>query len=665
MAPLDSAPLWRVASLRYTDDPFFQESDLTRYLSELRPGAQVTADQRACAETESALNSKSNARFAVNKGPKTKRSVPSRISRMLQVAAMGFVAAACAGGEASQSHAEPQGNTASNRIILAANSGAGQDALTQSPFVSPYGAYLAGIVAGYERDVSSATDFMLYALRFDPKNPQLLRRSFALTAADGRHKKAVELAESLVELEPTHGIANLLLAVDAAEREDWARADQIIADLPPRGLNTLTGPMIQAWTHVARGDREAALAQLGALRENKGFSVLYRLHVALINDVMGAEAKAEAGYQNILSTVGDPTLRLVWLVGNFYERNGKPEQARALYQSFLDRRPNSTLMEPILAQLDSGAAPRPEITSAKDGVAEVLFNIAGLLSQERAEDAALVHVHQALRLKPDFLVANVLLGEVLQSQERGAEAIEVYRDVPKDSPFSWTTRLRIAEELERLGRVDDAVNELESLASYQPDRFEPLFRLGNLLRGEENFVEAVKAYDRAANRLGDLEAQHWTLLYFRGIALERSKNWPRAEADFLKALELEPEQPFVMNYLAYSWVEKKQNLDQAKDMLVRAVELRPQDGYIVDSLGWVLFRMGEYQNAVKYLERAVELRPQDSVINDHLGDAYWRVGREKEARFQWRRALSLKPEEDQIPELQGKVTRGLNAANDS
>ncbi len=597
-------------------------------------------------------------------GSKTKRSAKSRISHMLQVAAMGFVAAACTGGEASQSQAEPQSNAVSNRIILAANSGVSQDELTQSPFVSPYGAYLAGIVAGYERDVSSATDFMLYALHFDPKNPQLLRRSFALTAADGRHEKATELAKSLVKLEPTHGIANLVLAVDAAERGDWDGADKIITDLPARGLNTLAGPMIQAWTHVARGDREAALTALGALKDNRGFSVLYRLHLALINDVMGANQDAEAAYEDILATVGDPTLRLVWLVGNFYERVGKPEQARTLYETFLQKRPSSTLMEPILAQLDDGEAAKPEIKGAKDGIAEVLFNIAGLLSQERAEDAALVYVHQSLRLKPDFLVASVLLGEVLQSQQRGAEAIAVYRDVPTDSPFSWTTRLRIAEELERLGRVDDAVNELEELASFQPERFEPLFRLGNLLRSEENFEEAVKAYDRAANRLGDLEAQHWTLLYFRGIALERSKNWPRAEADFLKALELEPEQPFVMNYLAYSWVEKKQNFTKARKMLKRAVELRPEDGYIVDSLGWVLYRMGEYDNAVKYLEQAVELRPQDPVINDHLGDAYWRVGRQKEARFQWRRALSLAPEEDQIPELQGKVTRGLNASND-
>ena len=111
----------------------------------------------------------------------------------------------------------------------------------------------------------------------------------------------------------------------------------------------------------------------------------------------------------------------------------------------------------------------------------------------------------------------------------------------------------------------------------------------------------------------------------------------------------------MLNYLGYSWVDMGMNLDQAKGMLNRAVELRPNDGFVVDSLGWVYFRLGEYQNAVEQLERAVELEPGDPVINEHLGDAYWRVGREREARFQWRRALSLEPEADAVADDRGEA----------
>ena len=198
------------------------------------------------------------------------------------------------------------------------------------------------------------------------------------------------------------------------------------------------------------------------------------------------------------------------------------------------------------------------------------------------------------------------------------------------------------------------------MARELPDQYEPHYRKGNLLRARDRFEEAVVAYDTAVELLGEPAPRHWSVLYFRGVALERSKQWDRAEADFLKALELEPEQPFVMNYLAYSWVEQERNLDEAKAMLVRAVELRPEDGYIVDSLGWVYFRLGEYENAVKYLERAVELQPQDPVINDHLGDAFWRTERRSEARFQWRRSLSLDPEEENIPAIEEKILNGLD-----
>jgi Flp pilus assembly protein TadD len=157
------------------------------------------------------------------------------------------------------------------------------------------------------------------------------------------------------------------------------------------------------------------------------------------------------------------------------------------------------------------------------------------------------------------------------------------------------------------------------------------------------------------------EQRHWPLFYQRGIAYERSKQWDKAEADFLKALELEADQPLVLNYLGYSWVEMGRNLDRAQAMIEKAVEQRPEDGYIVDSLGWVLYRLGNFPGAVEHLERAVELRPVDPVINDHFGDALWMVGRKTEAQFQWKRSLSFKPEEKDAERIRQKLAKGLDA----
>jgi len=530
---------------------------------------------------------------------------------------------------------------------------------------SPYGSYLAGLFAGRQHDLASAADFMLDALAFDPNNPRLLGRALMLLAGDGRHEAAVDVARRVRALDPGNGLAGLVLAVDAVSRDAYDEAGSLLESLPKRGLSTVARPLLRAWLQLARGDVDGAIERIDPLQKTNGFRVLYHLHAGLIDDVAGRAEPARAHLDEALKQAGQPSLRMVWLIGNFLERTGARERAIEIYRDYLARGVGSTVIAAALARAEAGGAAAPTVSDARAGMAEALFNLASLLSQERAEEIALVHANLALRLRPDFIVAQVLIGEVLQAQGRGDEAIEMYRRIPRESPFAWMVGLRIAEELERLDRVEAAVGELERLAEAKPDRYEPLYRLGNLLRNKERFAAAVDAYDRAVKRVAVPERRHWSLFYFRGIALERLSDWDRAEKDFLKALDLEPEQPFVMNYLAYTWVEKKMNLDKAKGMLARAVELRPDDGFIVDSLGWVHYRLGEYRDGVKYLERAVELRSQDPVINDHLGDAYWRVGRHQEARFQWRRALSLDPEDDVAAEIRIKIERGLGKAPDA
>ena len=524
---------------------------------------------------------------------------------------------------------------------------------------SGYGDFLAGRHAERISDLASAADFMLIALENDPENRQLLQDTFMLVAADGRHVEAVRLARRQMALNPEHGPAQLVLLVDALVRDDMEAASALMAAMPTGGLNRFLNPLLESWLRVGRGELDGALEAIGPLRDNNGFAVLERLHVALMQDIAGSPEAARATYLEALEAAAQPSLRLVWLTGNFHERQGDGTAARALYEDYLANADGSGIFDPALARIASGAQPDRAVANFRHGLAEALFNLGGLLSQERAERMALLHVHLALRLKPEFEVGRILLGEILEDQERSIEAIAAYRQIDPASPFTWTARLRIAEQLDVAGRTEEAVAELQALADDWPDHYEPLFRLGNLLRGEERFDEAATAYDRAFERLGEPQPRHWTMFYFRGIALERSDQWPRAEQDFKAALELEPEQPYVMNYLAYSWVEKAQHLEEAEDMLVRAVELRPTDGFIVDSLGWVYYRLEQYDKAVVHLEKAVELRPQDPVINDHLGDAYWKVGRLQEARFQWRRALSLEPEDDLIPTIEVKIEKGL------
>ncbi len=579
------------------------------------------------------------------------------------VATVSVFAAACA------SEPSPTVQSASAVHIQLAAADGRADAPV--PFTSPYGDYLAGRFASHERDLSSAADFMQRAWESEPDNFELLRGAFLLVAAEGRHAEAVRLARRVLEVGPANGnypeaiLVKLVLTVDSVERGDLEGAQDMLDAMPDRRLGKFLPPLLGSWVKLGQEDIEAALATIAPMGETEGLAMLYTLQVALLNDVAGRPVEAEAAYRATLEKSTSPSLRTTWLIGNFFERQGKAEDATGIYEQFRAAEPGSDLFDPALQRLATGTRPAPSVADYKAGMAEALFNLANLLSRERAQEQALLQIHLALRLSPRFQLARLLLGEILERQGRAAEAIAAYRRVDPASPYSWMARLRIAEGLERLKRYDEAISELEALAAERSDNFEPLFRAGNILRAQERFDEAVKAYDRAFARLDSPVAPYWTMHYFRGIALERSGQWERAEKDLLTALDLKPEEPYVMNYLAYSWVEQRTNLDEAKKMLIRAVELQKDDGYIVDSLGWVYYRLEDYENAVVQLERAVELRPQDPVINDHLGDAYWKVGRHQEARFQWRRALSLEPEADIVPTIEAKIESGLGPRNDN
>ena len=524
---------------------------------------------------------------------------------------------------------------------------------------TPAGAYLAARHAQMAHDNTRAADLYARALAFAPDNPELLRRTFSSMASEGRIDEAAALAERMKENDINIQMATLVIAVHAAKNGQYSRAEAELATLPDSGFNNFITPLLQAWAKAARGDTAAALQALKPMEETRGFGAFSNLHAALILDLAGDNAAAAERYGKVMAGAGT-FIRAVQAVGSFYARNGQADRAREIYRGFEAANPESGLGRVGMAELSSGVKTERMVKNPQEGMAEALFDLASLLHQQNLDEVALVLGRLALYLQPNFDIAELLIADVMENSGRGEKAVAIYESLPQDSPFDWPARLRAAAVLDDLGRTDQAVARLDAMAKEQPKRIDALVTMGDILRSRERFAEAVKAYDRAFGRITKLDKRHWALLYARGISLERTKLWQRAEADFVKALEFNPDQPYLLNYLGYSWVERGVHLDQALKLIEKAVKLRPEDGYIVDSMGWVLYMLGSYEGAVSNLERAAELKPQDPVINDHLGDAYWQVGRQMEARFQWRRALSLKPEEELSRSIEAKLARGLS-----
>ena len=523
------------------------------------------------------------------------------------------------------------------------------------------GAYLAARHAERLFALSEAATLYARALAEDPDNLELLGRTLYLMVADGRIEAALPLARRVVAKRPQARLANLVLSIDAAKRKQYAEALRHLQTQPRRGANQVLMPLLQAWLEYGDGKRDNALRTVRDVERVTGFSVYYHLHSGLMLEMAGRTKAAGERYAQALADEKSVGPRMVEAIGIFYERSGQVATAVALYEKFLKRFPDSPALQMALARARSGGKARPFAISPGEGMAEALFDVGSAARRSRRRQQSLIYARLALHLKPNFGPAIVLIAAVLDEQNRRDAAVRLYLSVPKGSPLSWPARLAAAQSLNAIDRGDEAARMLEAMAGEQPKRFDALVALGDLHRGRERFAAAVKAYDRAFARIPKVEQRHWGLLYARGIALERSKLWARAEKDFLKALDFMPNQPFVLNYLGYSWVEQGKNLDRAREMIEKAVSLRRNDGYITDSLGWVLYRTAKYKEAVPHLERAVALRPQDPTINDHLGDAYWMVGRHREAQFQWRRALSLKPGKDQIKVIEAKIKDGLKA----
>jgi Flp pilus assembly protein TadD len=368
-----------------------------------------------------------------------------------------------------------------------------------------------------------------------------------------------------------------------------------------------------------------------------------------------AGARLERAYK-----LDDSMLRVADDYARWLSRNKDAAAANAVYQAFDKKLPRHPLVLEGLRETKSGKRMSPLVDSPQTGAAEALYGIGATLTRRGGEDLALVYLQLSLYLAPNHPLALLSLADLYESVKKPAMAIKVYERMPANSPLKRNAQIQLATNLDTAERSDEAIKILKDVTAEDPKDIEAVMALGNIERGRKRFADCVQTYSKGIDALpAASEKTNWVYYYYRGICEERSKQWGKAEVDMRKALDLQPEQPHVLNYLGYSWIDQGINLDEGMKMIKRAVDQRPDDGYIVDSLGWAYYRIGNFEDAVKNLERAIDLKPEDPTINDHLGDAYWRVGRTLEARFQWSHARDLKPEPEELPKIDAKLENGL------
>ena len=509
-----------------------------------------------------------------------------------------------------------------------------------------FGAFMDGRFAASQGELDIAAAAFLRALEGDPRNVDLIQPAFIATLLAGR-PEAPHLARRL----PDVPMAQLLIANQEIKAGNWDAAEQRVRAAPRQGGQPAQ-VLLAAWAQQGAGRTDAALATLRPLLDNARTRTLGALHSALINDLAARHAEAQRLYRIMQADTGGANLRLGQMIASWQVRQGQLAEAGATLRALLE---NGEDLPLAVSSLLAAAAQRP-VARPTDGAAEVYFSLASLVAGQReGSEMAPQLLRLALDLRPDFTQARLLLAEVLEAGKNWTTALIILAPVAADDPLSGVVRLRRATLLDRAGRTDDALRDLDQLARDFPDSPLAYAQAGDILRVKSRFGEAVISYDRAIARMTAPKQGAWSLYYTRGIAQDRSGAWPKAERDFQRALELMPDHPYILNYLGYAWADQGRNLTKARALLERAMERKPNDGAITDSMGWVLFRQGDAPGAIRLLERAAELQPTDPVINLHLGDAYWAAGRKREANFQWQRALLLNPEPDDKVKLEAKL----------
>ncbi len=522
-----------------------------------------------------------------------------------------------------------------------------------------YGSYLAGRFASSERDASSAARYFNNALRFDPQNPALLERALLSAVARGDINGAADYAEVLVQRAPNSRIPHLVIAVRAMRDGGYAKSRENFVRVAGNAAAEIAARLGIAYSHFSEGNLKEARASVARLSAAGGTRAFALYHMAIIEDLAGNPAEALADFEESNRLSDGESLRILQAYAGHLSRQGQAELAKDAYHKFLSLVPGNPVARHALARLDAGEIPERMISSARQGMAETFYGVAASLTDEKSVEIPVFYLQLALALEPSHDLSLSLLADRQEAAERWDDAIAIYSRILPTSPLYLNARQQIAQNLQKLKRPDDAIRTLTESLTGTPEDVDLYASIGDVQRAEEKYAEAAISYTRAITLLGKPETRHWTMFYTRGISFERSKNWQSAEKDLKQALILKPEQPMVMNYLAYSWVEQGLNIPQALSMLKRAVDLKPEDGFIVDSLGWAHFRLGDFATAARYLEQAVLLEPSQATINDHLGDAYWRMGRKLEAKFQWQHALTLGPENGDEPKLKHKLTAGL------
>ncbi len=520
------------------------------------------------------------------------------------------------------------------------------------------GAYLAARAALAGNDFAAAAQWYGVALQADPENPDLLQNALVASIGLGDMQTAAQWARALAKTGAISQLAQMVLVADDTLNGDYAG---ILKDQSNgASIGKLMDILVTAWAQVGSGKMSQAAATFDKMIASPGMEAFGVYHKALALAQSGDFDGADKLFMRPESAAIHGLRRGVLAQVQVLSQLGRGKDAMTVidfvYGNTLDAG-----MAAIRQRLAQGETLDFDIArTAQEGMAEAFFSLSLLLEEKPDDLLTLSNARLAVALRPDHIESVLTSARMLDKLGQYDLAISAYAQVPQSDPAYVSATIGQANASEMAGKGAQAVAILETLADQNPQNAGVLSAYGDSLRRQDKCTVAIGVYTKAIALIKTSSPANWVPFFQRGGCHLTQKDWPAAEADYLRALALAPGEPRILNELGYGYIERGENLTQALGMIQKAVTAAPDEGYIIDSLAWAYFRLGRYDEAVAPMEKASVLMPLDPIVTDHLGDVYWMTGRKREAQFQWHRALSFNPDPKEAARIQQKLNKGLD-----
>ncbi|MEK6772572.1 MAG: tetratricopeptide repeat protein [Bdellovibrionota bacterium] len=522
--------------------------------------------------------------------------------------------------------------------------------------------YALGEAYSNEGQHQKSIEAFKLTLVYDPESVQVRLRVAAEHIKLGQINQALDKTQEAVKLDPKNIDARLLLAGLYSSLKIYDKAILQYENVLTQKASHPEATLYLAAVYSEIKQQDKAIKLFEALLKNPEYPTPHLLHyymgrVRLEQKEPKYEKIAEAEFKKTLQIKPDFVDGILTL-GNFYSRKKRENEAIKLYDQFQkDRGPNTRVAE-VLSQIyiekemfDEAYQQFEILEANSDDSLSVKLKMALILIEKKIYDKATQKLEEILLEAPDSDKVRFYLGAVYEETKKDEKAIVQFKKIPPSSSFYSEATIHAAYLMKALNQVDNAIETIEAGIKNKKDVPQMYAMYASLLDDKGDYKKAAQILEKALEQF----PEHAQLRFYYGTIQDRLGQKENVITQMKKVIELDPNHVQGLNYLAFTWAEMEQNLPEAEKLARRAADLEPQDGYILDSLGWILYKKGNTQESIKYLEAAVKHQPTVAIIAEHLGDAYMKLTLIDKASRMYQKALDLETDSKKIAELKQKI----------